>query len=476
MSGDVVVSVEDLGKRFKIYANPWDRAREWLSVTRRSFHTDFWALRNISFEVRRGEALGIIGQNGAGKSTLLKILNGGLFATEGRFASNGRVLSILELGTGFNKDLSGPENIYYSAHLLGFPKDYVDRYIGDIEQFAELGDFFDRPLRMYSTGMRARLAFSMFAFLECDLLIIDEVLSVGDTFFTQKCYERLDQLRAQNTAMIMVTHNTSIIQQYCQRAIVLDKGRLAFAGTPAEAATHYFYISRAARAVAPKTDTDTQFSQPTTDAAQSSALVKRSPNHPSTNGQRDWAPGQIAWPAEQDLFDLNAPSVGEGWARCTAVAQCDDQGKPCNTFRAGQLAHWYYEFEALQDLYVPNGVITIVNEKNIRVHGKNTIQLGVRPNQPLRKGMRMRIHQSITLNLAPGEYTFSIGLTANSSDDHAVGAASGGFLASDVVRAGSFQIIPPSGPHLGLCDLPGACEVELCSSIYPPTPDLAIHG
>ena len=476
MSSDLVVQADHLGKKFKIYKKPWDRAREWLPFGARTYHTDFWALKDISFELRRGEALGIIGQNGAGKSTLLKMLTGAMFATEGSFQINGRVLSILELGTGFNPELTGRQNIYNSAHLLGFPDAYVADRVADIEAFADIDDFFDRPIKLYSSGMHARLAFAMFAFLDCDLLISDEVLSVGDTFFTQKCYERLDQLRAQNTAMIMVTHNLSVIQQYCQRAIMLDKGQMLFAGAPSEAAPHSFYISRTPRSTASKADTAgrSTFAGPYSEF--DGAMVKRSPSNASPNGHGDWAPGQITWPSENVLLDLGADSIGEGWARCTAIAQCDDNLQPCNIFRAGQRAHWYYEFEALQDLYTPSGVLTIANEKNIRVHGKNTIQLGVLPQQPLLEGRRIRFHQSIVLNLTPGEYTFGIGLTANSSDDPHGEDASGGFLANNIVHAGSFRIIPPSGPHLGLCDLPGECEVELCSSAYPLTLDLVTPG
>ena len=163
-----------------------------------------------------------------------------------------------------------------------------------------------------------------------------------------------------------------------------------------------------------------------------------------------------------------------GWARCIAIAQCDDNGFPCTTFRAGQRAHWYYEFEALQELYEASGVITISNEKNIRIHGKNTIQLGVRPKQPVLKGMRIRFHQSIRLNILPGEYSFSIGLTGATDDDDSSGE--NGFLTNNIVKAGTFQVIPPSGPHLGLCDLPGECEVELCLSTYHPILDPVIPG
>ena len=474
MSSDRAIQVNNLGKKFKIYKKPWDRAREWLTRSARAYHDDFWALKDISFELRRGESLGVIGQNGAGKSTLLKILTGAMYATEGSYRIDGRVLSMLELGTGFNIELTGRQNVLNSAHLLGFPENYIAARMEDIEAFADIGDFFDRPIKMYSSGMRARLAFAMFAFLDCDVLIIDEVLSVGDVFFTQKCYERLEQLRAQDTAMIMVTHNMSVIQQYCQHAIVLDKGRVAFAGSVSEAAMHYFFISNAPKtsAAQPGRASRAAAAAPRFDGS----IVKRSQGDPTASHNSDWAPGQIHWPAEIVFRDISSVmSTGESWARCTAIAQCDDDGRPCNMFRAGQRVHWYYEFEALQDLYEPSGVVTIINDKNIRVHGKNTIQLGVRPKQPLLKGQRIRFHQSTVLNLTPGEYTFGIGLSARSATDDGT-FADKGFLANNVVRAGSFHIISPPGPHLGLCDLPGECEVELCSSTYPPIPDLATRG
>jgi lipopolysaccharide transport system ATP-binding protein len=473
MSSGIVLQANNLGKNFKIYQKPWDRAREWLSLRGRTYHTDFWALKNISFELRRGEALGVLGQNGAGKSTLLKILNGAMFPTEGQFQIQGRVLSMLELGTGFNIELTGRQNIFNSAHLLGFPENYIAERIDDIEQFAEIGPFFDRPIKLYSSGMHARLAFSMFAFLECELLIIDEVLAVGDIFFTQKCYHRLDELRAQNTAMIMVTHNMSVIQQYCQQAIVLDKGQMVFSGTSSEAAIHYFYMSST-----PKETSNKNGQASRAQAAQilqrNGSITKRSPSAGASNGQSDWEPGHIYWPDKSAFHDFSIESsVGEGWARCLAIAQCDDNGFPCTTFSAGQRAHWYYEYEALEDLYEASGVITILNEKNIRIHGKNTIQLGVKPKQPVLKGMRIRFHQSIALNILPGEYSFSIGLTGATDDDS---FGTNGFLTNSIGQAGTFHVIPPSGPHLGLCDLPGECEVELCSSTYHPILDPAIPG
>jgi len=323
---------------------------------------------------------------------------------------------------------------------------------------------------MYSSGMRARLAFAMFAFLDCDVLIIDEVLSVGDTFFTQKCYERLDQLRLQNTAMIIVTHNMSVIQQYCQHAIVLDKGAVSFAGTPSEAATHYFFIEHAPKMSATRPGAEHPL---LAERPAGVSLMMRS----AATGELEWLPGQIAWPSQRAFLDLDAtPVIGSDWARCTGVALCDDDGMPCSFFRAGQRAHWYYEFEALTDLHEVSGVLTLSNDTHIRVHGKNTMHLGVRPKQPLLRGDRVRIHQSVMLDLTPGAYTFGVGLSAAADEGHRNGSTQRGFLASDIVQAGSFQIIPPVGAHLGLCDLPGECEVELCSFISPLIPDPAIPG
>jgi hypothetical protein len=209
----------------------------------------------------------------------------------------------------------------------------------------------------------------------------------------------------------------------------------------------------------------------------SGSLLKRSFGNSAGDHGADWVPGQITWPADGAFLDLSGlPVVGGDLARCTALAHCDDDGRPCHIFRAGQRAHWYYEFEMLEDLYEPSGVITIANDKNIRVHGKNTIHLGVRPKHALLKGMRVRIHQSITLDITPGEYTYGIGLSAANSANPSSSLLERGFLVADIVQAGSFHVIPPVGPHLGLCDLPGECEVELCSSISPLTPDLAIHG
>ena len=232
MNNEVVLQVDKLSKRFKVYPTPWHRLQEWATLGRKLCHADFWALHNVSFTMRRGEFLGIIGVNGAGKTTLLKIITGVLQATEGSYQTQGRVLSLLELGIGMNEALTGRENVLTSAQLLGFPDNYAQEQMAQIVEFSELGDFFERPIATYSTGMRMRLAFSMFAFLECDILILDEVTAVGDIFFQQKCYARLSELIAKNTAIILVTHDLNAIQYYCDEVMVLHRGEKIYQGQP----------------------------------------------------------------------------------------------------------------------------------------------------------------------------------------------------------------------------------------------------
>lgn len=236
----IVIAARGVSKRFRIYPSPWGRLAEWMTWGRAVRHEDFWALRDVSFEVARGECVGIIGANGSGKSTLLKVLTGVLTSTEGTFEARGRVLSLLELGTGLNPNLTGRQNIVQSAQLLAFPPGYAEEKMGQIEEFAELGEFFERPIRLYSSGMLVRLAFSMYTCFEPDVMIVDEALSVGDVFFQQKCVLRIEEMLAGGTTMLFVSHDMPMVQRLCQRAILLQRGRVTFAGPPSECASRYY--------------------------------------------------------------------------------------------------------------------------------------------------------------------------------------------------------------------------------------------
>ena len=224
-SDEVVIEVRALGKCYQLYDKPVHRMLQSLIGGRQRFYREFWALRGVDFEVRRGETLGIIGRNGAGKSTLLQLIASTLKPTEGSAAIHGRVAALLELGSGFNPDFTGRQNVYLNASILGLSRSEVDARIDDILAYAEIGEFVDQPVRNYSTGMVMRLAFAVVTHVDADILIIDEALAVGDAFFMQKCMRYLREFRKRGT-MLFVSHDGGAVTSLCDRAIWLEHGRV----------------------------------------------------------------------------------------------------------------------------------------------------------------------------------------------------------------------------------------------------------
>ena len=233
--GTLVVS--NVGKAYKRYPGKWARVREWL--TGMPAHERTWVLRNINFSVQPGEAVGIIGINGAGKSTLLKIITGTTQPTEGSVHSRGRVAAMLELGMGFHPDFTGRQNVFMAGQLLGLSVDEIAARMPDIEAFAEIGDYIDRPVRVYSSGMQMRLAFSVATAVRPDVLIVDEALSVGDTYFQHKSFSKIREFREQGTTLLIVSHDRAAIQNLCDRAILLERGFVIKDGAPEEVMDFY---------------------------------------------------------------------------------------------------------------------------------------------------------------------------------------------------------------------------------------------
>ena len=230
-----VVEVKNLTKVYQLYNRPIDRLKEGISLTRKNYHRDFYALNDISFDVEKGESFGIIGVNGSGKSTLLKILTGVLSKTKGDVKVDGKVAALLELGAGFNMDYTGIENIYLNGTMMGFSKEEMDEKLDKIIEFADLkDDAINRPVKEYSSGMFVRLAFSLSIAVEPEILIVDEALSVGDIFFQTKCYKRMDELKSKGTTIIMVTHDLGAVIKYCDRTMVLHNGNQVAIGSPHE--------------------------------------------------------------------------------------------------------------------------------------------------------------------------------------------------------------------------------------------------
>lgn len=233
----VLLRVRDLGKAYKRYARKSGRLREWLGAGPQ--HELMWALRNVSFDIEPGEAVGIIGANGAGKSTLLKIIAGVVRPTAGAFEIGGRVAALLELGVGFHPEFTGRQNVYMAGHILGLSADATADLMESIEAFAEIGDYMDQPVRTYSSGMQVRLAFSVATAVRPDVLIVDEALSVGDVYFSQKCFDRIREFREQGMTLFFVSHSPQAVLTLCDRAVLLEAGRMVLDGEPKAALDLY---------------------------------------------------------------------------------------------------------------------------------------------------------------------------------------------------------------------------------------------
>lgn len=221
--------VSGLGKAYRKWGSEWSRVASWFGLPLRP-RSEHWVLRDVSFSIGAGETVGIVGQNGAGKSTLLKLITGTAQPTVGAITRSGRVAAILELGMGFNSDLTGRENVMHSAGLMGYSQEQITSAMDEIEAFAEIGEYFDQPVRTYSSGMQMRVAFSVATAFRPDLLIVDEALSVGDTYFIHKCFKRIREFKAAGTALLIVSHDPSAVISLCDRAILIERGKVLMDG------------------------------------------------------------------------------------------------------------------------------------------------------------------------------------------------------------------------------------------------------
>lgn len=236
---EFVIEVENVSKIYKMYAHNNDRLKEALHPFKKKYHEDYYALKNISFKIEKGTTVGFIGQNGSGKSTLLKILTGIIPPNEGNVRVNGKISALLELGTGFNPELTGIENVYFNGTILGYTRKEIDAKLDEIIQFAEIGDFINQPVKTYSSGMFVRLAFSVAINVDPDILIIDEALSVGDAYFQVKCMNRMKQFKDLGKTILFVSHDPSAVKTLCDEAYLLDSGTIIDSGKPDKVFDYY---------------------------------------------------------------------------------------------------------------------------------------------------------------------------------------------------------------------------------------------
>lgn len=451
---DLVVSVRGVGKMYRLYERPQDRLKHsFFARFGRRYGRDFWALRDVSFEVRRGEMMGIIGRNGSGKSTLLQILAGVLKPTIGEARVQGRVAALLELGSGFNPEFTGRENVFLNGAILGISRKEVEARFDEIVAFADIGEFIDQPVKTYSSGMSVRLAFAVSTVLDPAVLLIDEALAVGDVFFRQKCYQRLEALLCRGTAVVLVSHAMMDVEQFCQQALLLHRGDVLFQGPASEAVKRYYLVEQEERGAAVA-------ARPRLSQGNDAALAQ------------EFAAIDF-WPAPETFLDIFAVAqVSNGWARCTGVALCDSQGRPCHVFQQGETASFFSEFELLQDIEVPIGGVVIQNDKGIIVHGKNTLQYDSQVPTWVARGSRLRFRQDIVLEVALGEYLFEVGLAASSQQDYTYRTLySYSDLRAKITRlchlsaVSTFAVVFSRTNtevqllHHGIANLPGKCRV-----------------
>lgn len=363
------LTVTNVGKAYKRYPSKWIRAWEWISG--RITHEKTWVLRDISFTVQPGEAVGIIGVNGAGKSTLLKIITGTTQPTTGSVQINGRVAALLELGMGFHPDFSGRQNVFMAGQLLGLRKDEIAACMPAIEAFAEIGDYIDQPVRVYSSGMQVRLAFSVATVVRPDILIVDEALSVGDAYFQHKSFERIRELRKQGTTLLIVSHDKGAIQSICDRAILLSKGQKLLEGKP-EAVLDYYNA-------AVVDDTNSQISQTVND---------------------------------QGVVQTVS---GTGKSRVTKVALRDASGREIEVVGVGAEVTLEIQVEALSDISTLVSGFMIKDRLGQEVFGTNSYHHD-QVMSDVREGSCLTFRYRFKADLGPGSY--SIALALHKTESH----------------------------------------------------------
>jgi homopolymeric O-antigen transport system ATP-binding protein len=419
-----MVRVEGLGKRFKIYDSQRARAAEWLTAGRVRRHADFWAFRDISFALPPGECFGIIGPNGSGKSTLLKVLSRVLRPTEGAFRVDARsVYSLLELGTGFHADLTGRENVHQSARLLALPPDLLrPEVVEQIREFADIGEFFDRPLRFYSSGMQMRLGFALFAFLKPDLLVVDEALSVGDIFFQQKCAARIDAMREGGTSFLFVSHDMEAVRKLCREVLVLDAGRGVFLGSSSEAVNRYHSVVFRGR---PPQGPLLHDRRPDPQAGMTAAEVLRG-NFLTPNGRRH----------------------GDRGLEVVAARLTDSAGQDTMTVAMRECLHIDLLIVAHESIVSPSAGFVLFDRLGNLVFSAGTGNLGHRL-PVLHPGDSLVVRLTVTFSVQPGRYTFNVG-TAELGRVHDWHEMLGPI---EVFHAGGG---PP--PFHGLAELPMECR------------------
>lgn len=391
-----IIEIKDISKVYKLYDKPTDRFKEAMSIRHRCFHKDHFALERINLEIEEGESIGIIGTNGSGKSTLLKIVTGVLNPTAGKVIVNGKISALLELGAGFNMEYTGIENIYLNGTMMGFSKEEMEGKINDIIDFAEIGEFINQPVKTYSSGMFARLAFAVAINVEPDILIVDEALSVGDVFFQSKCYRKFNEFKDQGKTILFVSHDLGSVLKYCDRSLLIHKGKQIKVGKSAEVINIYKKILV------------NQYDE------ESETIIEESFEEDTEKNETE----KKRW-KESLLLNPNFMDYGEKAAEIVDFAIIDDTNMITSTIDKGKTWSLRMKIHFNEAIDNPIFAYTIKDRKGTEIAGTNTYLEGDVIERG-EKGQDIIITFEQSMDLQGGQYLLSLGCTGYKLDEFVV--------------------------------------------------------
>ena len=410
----LAIQVEDVTKIYRLYEKPIDRLKETVSVTHKNYHRDFYALNGISFQVKKGETVGIIGTNGSGKSTILKIITGVLTPTTGTVKVDGKISALLELGAGFNMDYTGIENVYMNGTMMGYTRKEMDAKLQDILDFAEIGDFVYQPVKTYSSGMFVRLAFALAINVEPEILIVDEALSVGDVFFQSKCYRRMEEIRKSGTTILMVTHGMGSIIKYCDRVVLLNRGEFIAEGKPGRVVDMYKKIL-AGKLEALKEELRLEEERKNADIGPESIELSDFSGGMDLGGSGD----KEALMRDKLTINPDRTEYGDGRAEIYDLGLLDERGNVTNLLLKGEMFTIRERIRFHAALEAPIFTYTIKDKKGTELTGTNTLYEGA-DIKPVKAGDSYTVEFTQKMNLQGGEYLLSMSCTGFEQGEHVV--------------------------------------------------------
>ena len=411
MAEDIAISVNDVSKMYKLYDNPMDRLKESLGLSRKKKYKEHYALNHVSFQVHKGETVGIIGTNGSGKSTILKIITGVLSPTCGEVSVNGRISALLELGAGFNGEYSGLENVYLNGSMIGFSREEIDAKLQSILDFADIGEFIHQPVKTYSSGMFVRLAFAVAINIDPEILIVDEALSVGDVFFQAKCYRKFEEFKEMGKTILFVSHDLSSIGKYCDRVVLLNKGEKLAEGGAKEMVNLYRRVL-----VNQYDDADLEEGAENAEAGQDGQLTDGTAGE--NVSKKEHAGGGRAM---KDSLNLN-PKVLEYGSKLGEIVDFairDDTGMITNVIEKGKEFSVQMKVRFQADVNDPIFAFTLKDLKGTEITGTNTMYEHT-PVKPQKAGDVREITFKQIMPLEAGEYMLCLGCTGYKDGDFTV--------------------------------------------------------